>query len=292
MDSEKTQLIKQMIQFRAKYRVPGGKRRYCPGRVVPHPSNRGGDPMAPTRLRELGGTLTIVGYDRVEANTNGVVVQQRPESPESTGKAFQEAYSLKIAADREVAEFGVKNMHAILGSLSHGHLNCLFRNVEAGVRGCECIELTVVGKNKRCKCTCKAKAILDEDGNYSMALLEGHDNEWHSEILTGLEWEELSWEMDVEEPDAALVISVALNKKNESAMNIGHLEIVAAMHKLLNPDPKDGSVAYEPVRDKLIELYGWNVDNPEFVFVYRFLWRQEVERVSFTKGWRTSRPSS
>ena len=145
MDSEKTQLIKQMIQFRAKYRVPGGKRRYCPGRVVPHPSNRGGDPMAPTRLRELGGTLSLEGYDRVEANTNGVVVQQKPESLGGKGKEFQEAYSLKIAADRDVAEFGVKNMHAILGSHSNGHLNCLSRNIEAGVRNCECIEPTVVG---------------------------------------------------------------------------------------------------------------------------------------------------
>ena len=213
MESDPTQLIKQMIQFRAKYRVPGGKRRYCPGRVVPHPMNRGGDTMAPTRLRELGGTLALEGYDRVEANTNGVVVQQKPESRGGTGKEFQAAYSLTIAADRDVAEFGVKNMHAILGSLSHGHLNCLSRNIEAGVRGCECIELTVVGKKKSCKCTCKARAILDEDGNYSMALLEGHDKEWHSDILTGLEWEELAWDMDVEEPDAALVISVALNKK-------------------------------------------------------------------------------
>ena len=116
MDSEKTQLIKQMIQFRAKYRVPGEKRRYCPGRVVPRPMNRGGDPMAPTRLRELGGTLSFEGYDRIEANTNGVVVQQKPESSGRTVKDYQEAYSLKITADRDVAEFGVKNMHAILGS--------------------------------------------------------------------------------------------------------------------------------------------------------------------------------
>ena len=132
--------------------------------------------MAPTRLRELGGTLSFEGYDIVEANTNGVVVQQKPESSGGTGgNDFQALYSVKIAADRDVAEFGVKNMHAILGSLSHGHLNCLSRNIEAGVRGCECIELTVVGKRKTMKCTCKARPILDEDGNYSMSLLEGHD---------------------------------------------------------------------------------------------------------------------
>ena len=111
--------------------------------------NRGGDPMAPTRLRELGGTLTLEGYDRVEANSNGVVVQEKPETNGGTGKVLQAAYSVMIEADAsDVAEFGVKNMQAILGSLSHGHLNCLSRNIEAGVRGCECIELTVVGKQK------------------------------------------------------------------------------------------------------------------------------------------------
>ena len=123
------------------------------------------------------------------------------------------------------------------------------------------------GENKSFKCTCKAKPILDENGNYSRALLAGHDKEWHRDILTGLEWEELSWKMEVEEPEAALIISVALNKKNSAMMITGHLEIVASMQNLLNPDPSNGPVAYEPVRDKLIDLYGHNVDNPEFVYV-------------------------
>ena len=35
--------------------------------------------------------------------------------------------------------------------------------------------------------------------------------------------------MEDEEPEAAWVISVAFNKKNESAMKIGHLEILAAL---------------------------------------------------------------
>ena len=78
MDGEQTQQIKKMIQYRVKYRVSSGKKRYCPGRVVPHPANRGGDPMALARLRELGGTLTLEGYDSVEANSNGVVVQEMP----------------------------------------------------------------------------------------------------------------------------------------------------------------------------------------------------------------------
>ena len=216
--TRKTEQIKQMI--RAMYRVPGGTERFSSRRVVHHPKNRGGDELAPTRLRELGGTLAVECYDEAEANTNGVVVQQKPESVGGTGKEFQTASALMIAAvNGDVAEFGVKNMHAILGSHSNGHLNCLSRNIEAGVRNCECIEPTVVGNKILFKCTGKARPILDEDGNYSMASLRGHDKDWHSDILQGLDWEELSWKMDDEEPDAALAISIALNKNNDAANN-------------------------------------------------------------------------
>ena len=46
-------------------------------------------------------------------------------------------------------------------------------------------------------------------------------------------------------------------------MKTGHLEIVKAMQDLLTPDPMSGVVKYEPVLDRLIGLYGSNVDNPD-----------------------------
>ena len=133
------------------------------------------------------------------------------------------------------------------------------------------MEPTVVGKRKTLKCTCKARPILDENGNYSMDLLQGHDRDWWLDIQTGLEWEELHWKMDEEEPDAALVISVSLNKKNELAMETGHIEIFTAMANLMNPNPANGVVECEPVRDQLIDLYGSVVNNLDFVFCFS-LW--------------------
>ena len=73
------------------------------------------------------------------------------------------------------------------------------------------------------KRSCKGRAILEEDGNSSMALMHGHDSDWFHDIQTGLGWEELAWSMGVEEPDVARVIPVAFNKKNDVAMKIGHL---------------------------------------------------------------------
>ena len=67
------------------------------------------------------------------------------------------------------------------------------------------------------ECKCLNKLILDKNGFYSMDLLKAHDTDWHELITVGLKWEMLSHKMDIEDPEAALVISVALNKKTKQA---------------------------------------------------------------------------
>ena len=74
--------------------------------------------------------------------------------------------------------------------------------------------------------------------------------------------------MDEEEPKAALAISIALNKKNEVAMKTGHLEIMSTLVGLCKPDPQ-GCVPFEPVRDKLIDLYGTEIDHPDFLHLFK-----------------------
>ena len=76
--------------------------------------------------------------------------------------------------------------------------------------------------------------------------------------------------MDEEEPDAALIISIALNKKNEVAMETGHLEIMSTLVGLRKPSPS-GSMPFEPVRDKLIDLYGAAVHHPDIVHAFRLV---------------------
>ena len=72
--------------------------------------------------------------------------------------------------------------------------------------------------------------------------------------------------MDVEEPDGALVISISLNKKNEASMKTGHTEIMNTLLGLCKPGPHDvlGQVPWEPVRDKMLDLYGAAVEHPDF----------------------------
>ena len=49
----------------------------APLSVVPHPKNRGGDPVKSLRTMQLNGTITVDGYDSVEANSNAVAVEER-----------------------------------------------------------------------------------------------------------------------------------------------------------------------------------------------------------------------
>ena len=114
-------------------------------------------------------------------------------------------------------------------------------------------------------------------GNYSMDLLHGHDKDLWDDVLTGLFWEELSWNMDEEEPDAALDIALSFDKRYEPAMKTGFVEIFTAMTNLLNPDPTNGVVEYEPVRDQLIEIYGPCLNDLDFEFVFIFA-RQQHSR--------------
>ena len=126
MTSVDTRIIKKSCAWRAKYKLRDGTKKYAPSHVVPHPKNRGGDPVAPVRCRNLSGSIAKDGYDRIEANTNGCCVQQKPVSEGGSGREFQDAFSRSVAADGEIAEFGTAVITAIVGSLSHGHTTCVY----------------------------------------------------------------------------------------------------------------------------------------------------------------------
>ena len=94
---------------------------------------------------------------------------------------------------------------AVAGSLSHSHFNCAMRNIVGRKKGCEC------PMQETCKCN--LRVICDDKGMFNLALVKAKDEEWGELCEKGITWEMLSPDMDVEEPEAALVISIALNKK-------------------------------------------------------------------------------
>ena len=74
--SSVSQKIKQSICFRAKYRVM--TKVIGPLMAVPHPKNRGGDPIKSLRTKQLNASVSREGYDPMEANCNAVAVEDKP----------------------------------------------------------------------------------------------------------------------------------------------------------------------------------------------------------------------
>ena len=244
-----TQIIKQSLCYRAKYRT--GDNAPCikcmtASLAVPHPRNRGGDPVVSMRTKELAEFIAKEGCDKEEASTGCLAVQDCPPESRGGGKGkvtFQEHFNDQVKHDPDMAT-NINGITAVVGTLSHSHFNCVSRNILAGMSGCRC------GKTP---CACRTSGFLNK-GNYSIELLRSKDEQWAHLVDTGLPWEVLSWKMDVEEPEAALIISIACNKKNEAAMETAHTEIMKHLISLCKPNPGATVVEFEPIRMRMVEL--------------------------------------
>ena len=101
--------------------------------VVPHPKNRGGDPVKSLRTMQLT-AIIVEGYDPIEANSNAVAVEDKPVVA-GQSVFFQTEFEKQVSPDPDMAAKG-SGMVATMGSLSHSHLNCCLRNILCGKKGC------------------------------------------------------------------------------------------------------------------------------------------------------------
>ena len=222
-----TQIIKTSIAYRAKYRLGQGPEptimMMAPGLAVPHPKNRGGDPVVSLRTKQLAGFIANAGFDAVEVKSCAIAVKDDATRGGGgstrgggVGPSFQASFEAQTANDPDMAK-QIGGLDACIGTLSHSHLNCVLRNIQAGMHGCVCGV-----PEGACACEPTLKAFLSQDGHYELDALRRVDNAWAALIDTGVPSEVLSSQMEIEEPEAALTISIALNKKNEAAMETGH----------------------------------------------------------------------
>ena len=91
------------------------------------------------RSRQLGNTLTKDGYDRLDAANAAVAVQETPDTKGGRGRwtLFQDHYEKSIQTDPHMVDI-IDGILATIGTLSHGHWNCLGRNILAGKLGRVC----------------------------------------------------------------------------------------------------------------------------------------------------------
>ena len=185
-DVQVVQLIKQSICYRAKYRKGQGPtpyiRIFSPALAVPHPRNRGGDPVVSMRTRELGIFVAREGNDPMEAASSAVAVEGHAGKTAADGD-FQSHFEGQVAKKDPDMAAKINGITAVIGTLSHGHWNCLARNITAGKQGCACDKSRGDGEGG---CDCKVKPFLDEQGHYSLDLLRTFDASWADQVDKGL----------------------------------------------------------------------------------------------------------
>ena len=89
--------------------------------------------------------------------------------------------------------------------------------------------------------------------------------------MLGTEWEILSASIDTEEPEAAHMLSQAFNRKNEAAFPTGHFEIMRTLVSLCTPKPGTSEVAYDPLKAKMVTLFGGAAEHPSFVAAFQLV---------------------
>ena len=111
----------------------------APSLAVPHPKNRGGDPVVSLRTKELAAFVAKADCDVVEAKSCAVAVEAPNAATRGSGGGvtFQEAFGRQTAKDPDMAK-KIDGIDAVLGTLPHSHFNCVLRNIRCGMPGCAC----------------------------------------------------------------------------------------------------------------------------------------------------------
>ena len=89
--------------------------------------------------------------------------------------------------------------------------------------------------------------------------------------MLGTEGAILSADIDTDEPDAAHILSQAFNRKNEAAFATGHLAIMRALVSLCMPAPGTSEVPYDPVKEKMLKLFGAVADQGFLVHAFQLV---------------------
>ena len=245
-------LIRRAAGLRIKYRTRDVLVRLPLDQVGFHPKNRDGQPPNGERCCQLTDDIVRLGFDRDEADAGGVCVEQKP------GTFTIAAFNLK-ACELDLYHATPKDEFICFGSLSHSHHHQVLKNIRAGMKG-------------------TTKSIVDQNGNYSLALLRAADLTFALVVDTGLLWEVLSWKMDVEEPDACSIIQAAMNAKGALFMLQHEMQAFARLCCLASAIAEQRlastSVAnsiVEVARRQLRQTLPQYADDEGFLHMYRFV---------------------
>jgi len=126
----------------------------------------------------------------------------------------------------------------------------------------------------------------DAEGRLSVTAVAGSPNgkELAEVVFDGLDCEVLSWQMDLEEPTAASIISQALNKAHELALRTTELTALSVLKgEIIVQMGKDvmKQVAFQTVREKVRVQLDSAAEDPDLPEVFDFLINAGVGRNTY-----------
>ena len=211
-----------------------------------HPRNRQGAGASGSRCEALLKRIIEDGFDDVEANSNGVVVQQNPAT-----SWIEDWNREKTDGDEMLAPVVAGSITH--GTLSHGHLVQICRNILAGVSIC-------------------VPGVSDDEGKLSLEVLRVKDSAFAHAIDIGLQWEVLSYKMDIEEPHAAALIQGALNKKNSACLVNHEMEAMRCLaHLTVSSVVTESCLSWQAAQVQLRETLPQYADDDGFLDLHSFV---------------------
>ncbi len=263
------------MAWRVKYRKTDNKGKVIRMKTLirqtgTHRGNRGGVYPAGVRCKSLALEVLEAGFVKEEMNHAFVAVEETPpEHVRSRGPDYVSgaAYNRGRCANDELLvtcfEPPYDEVSRLL--LSHNHMMLVCRAFMTGAKW-------DLAPNED-----KGITFCDDKGRLSLTAVAASANgkELGELIDEGLDCECLGWRMDVEEPSAASVISLALNRGHEMALRTTELTAIAVLKgeiiaQLSNTDLGQ-RVAFQTVRDGVRKQLDAAADDPDLPEVFEFL---------------------
>ena len=235
-----------------------------------HKKNRGGVYPAGVRCKSLCVEVLKAGFVKEEFNHAFIAVEEAPVAEViragGAGMVSASTYNAEHSSKDEllITCFQAPYDDVRHPLLSHNHMMLVLR--------------AFLTRAKWDLPACEEKNITfcDPDGKLSVAAVAASANgkELGEVMVEGIQAEVLSWRMDVEEPDAASIISQALNQPQQMAMRTTELTAVAVLKgEIIVQLGKDLSqrVAFQTVRDRVRAQLHTAADDPDLPEVFDFL---------------------
>lgn len=237
-------LSDQAAALRAKYLV--GKSRVPPGLIGFHPSNRGGQAPNGERCVELLTGILRNGYDPKEGDHEGILVQEAP-----SGRDVQAFNDHALQGDPLLTP-SIEGVAASYGSLSHSHLNQVFKNILG-------------------KMSLGVPEISDRDGRSCVEVLRSKHAKMAKACEEGLLWEILSHKITTEEPGACEIIQAAANSKHGVAATYHEMEVLNALSKWCSSQTSADQMTFQRAREAMVVLYPDMARDGEFVNMFKLV---------------------